>query len=80
MAPNGDIYVADGYGSDYILHYDHKNQLVLVNEDAKIYRAARVSDSYILPRPGLTILATTLLGFLAAIFFSWVIRLLKHVK
>jgi hypothetical protein len=65
---------------NYILHYDPKNQLVLVNEDAKIYRAARVSDSYILPRPGLTILATTLLGFLAAIFFSWVIRLLKHVK
>ena len=72
--------MTNGIKNNYILHYDPKNQLVPVNEDAKIYRAARVSDSYILPRPGLTILATTLLGFLAAIFFGWVVRLLKHVK
>jgi hypothetical protein len=24
IAPNGDIYVADGYGSDYIIHYNSK--------------------------------------------------------
>ena len=74
------LVLTNAIKNNYILHYDPKNQLVLVNEDAKIYRAARVSDSYILPRPGLTILATTLLGFLAAIFFGWIIRLLKHVK
>jgi hypothetical protein len=28
VAPNGDIYVADGYGSDYILHYDHKGRFI----------------------------------------------------
>jgi peptidylamidoglycolate lyase len=27
IAPNGDIYVADGYGLQYILHYDAKGQL-----------------------------------------------------
>lgn len=27
IAPNGDIYVADGYGSQYILHYDPKGNL-----------------------------------------------------
>ncbi|WP_245949462.1 NHL repeat-containing protein [Echinicola strongylocentroti] len=26
VGPNGDIYVADGYGSDYIIQYDHKGQ------------------------------------------------------
>lgn len=28
IAPNGDIYVADGYGSDYILHFDAKGRFV----------------------------------------------------
>ncbi|KXX66538.1 hypothetical protein [Flammeovirga sp. SJP92] len=28
IAPNGDIYVADGYGKDYILHYDAKGQFI----------------------------------------------------
>lgn len=28
VAPNGDIYVADGYGSNLILHYDAKGQFV----------------------------------------------------
>ena len=28
VAPNGDIYVADGYGSDYILQYNHKGQYI----------------------------------------------------
>ncbi|WP_225976391.1 twin-arginine translocation signal domain-containing protein [Mucilaginibacter ginsenosidivorax] len=28
VAPNGDIYVADGYGSDYIIHYDSKGQYI----------------------------------------------------
>lgn len=28
IAPNGDIYVADGYGKDYILHYDAAGRLV----------------------------------------------------
>lgn len=28
VAPNGDIYVADGYGSDYIIQYDHKGQYI----------------------------------------------------
>lgn len=28
IAPNGDIYVADGYGSDYILQYDSKGQYI----------------------------------------------------
>jgi len=28
VAPNGDIYVADGYGSDYILHYDSKGRFM----------------------------------------------------
>jgi hypothetical protein len=28
VAPNGDIYVADGYGSDYILHYDSKGKYI----------------------------------------------------
>lgn len=28
IAPNGDIYVADGYGSQYILHYDAKGNFV----------------------------------------------------
>jgi hypothetical protein len=28
IAPNGDIYVADGYGSDYILHYNHRGEFI----------------------------------------------------
>ena len=28
VAPNGDIYVADGYGSDYILQYNAKGQYI----------------------------------------------------
>ena len=28
IAPNGDIYVADGYGSDYILHFDAKGRFI----------------------------------------------------
>jgi hypothetical protein len=28
IAPNGDIYVADGYGSDYIIHYNNKGQYI----------------------------------------------------
>lgn len=28
VAPNGDFYVADGYGKDYILHYNHKGELI----------------------------------------------------
>jgi hypothetical protein len=28
VAPNGDIYVADGYGSDYILQYNSKGQYI----------------------------------------------------
>lgn len=28
IAPNGDIYVADGYGKDYILHYDAKGKFL----------------------------------------------------
>jgi hypothetical protein len=28
VAPNGDIYVADGYGSDYIIQYNSKGQYI----------------------------------------------------
>lgn len=28
VAPNGDFYVADGYGSDYILHYNHQGEYI----------------------------------------------------
>jgi hypothetical protein len=28
VAPNGDIYVADGYGSDFIIQYNHKGQYI----------------------------------------------------
>ncbi len=28
IAPNGDIYVADGYGSDYIIHYDSNGKYI----------------------------------------------------
>lgn len=28
VAPNGDIYVADGYGSNYILHYDRLGRFI----------------------------------------------------
>jgi hypothetical protein len=28
IGPNGDIYVADGYGSDYILQYDHQGRFI----------------------------------------------------
>ena len=28
VAPNGDIYVADGYGSDYILRYDSRGRFI----------------------------------------------------
>ena len=28
IGPNGDIYVADGYGSQYILHYDAKGNFI----------------------------------------------------
>jgi len=28
VAPNGDIYVADGYGSDYIIQYNYKGQYI----------------------------------------------------
>ena len=28
VAPNGDIYVADGYGSDYIIQYNHRGQYI----------------------------------------------------
>lgn len=28
VAPNGDFYVADGYGSDYIIQYDHSGRYI----------------------------------------------------
>lgn len=28
IGPNGDIYVADGYGEDYILHYDNQGRFI----------------------------------------------------
>lgn len=28
VAPNGDFYVADGYGSDYIIQYNHQGQYI----------------------------------------------------
>ncbi|CAN5592960.1 peptidylglycine monooxygenase-like protein [soil metagenome] len=28
VAPNGDFYVADGYGSDYIIQYDHQGKYI----------------------------------------------------
>lgn len=28
IAPNGDIYVADGYGKDYIIQYNHKGEYI----------------------------------------------------
>ncbi|MEA1786986.1 6-bladed beta-propeller [Arenibacter sp. GZD96] len=28
IGPNGDIYVADGYGSDYILQFNHKGEFI----------------------------------------------------
>ena len=28
VAPNGDIYVADGYGKDFIIQYDHKRKYI----------------------------------------------------
>ncbi len=28
VAPNGDFYVADGYGKNYIMHYDHEGNLL----------------------------------------------------
>lgn len=28
VAPNGDIYVADGYGSNYVLRYDHNGKFI----------------------------------------------------
>ena len=28
VAPNGDFYVADGYGSDYIIQYNHKGEYI----------------------------------------------------
>lgn len=27
IAPNGDVYIADGYGKDYIVHYNHDGQV-----------------------------------------------------
>lgn len=30
VLPNGDFYVADGYGSQYIMHYNHKGELLNV--------------------------------------------------
>lgn len=28
VAPNGDFYVADGYGSQYVLHYNHRGEFI----------------------------------------------------
>lgn len=28
VAPNGDFYIADGYGSDYIIQYNHKGEYI----------------------------------------------------
>ena len=28
IGPNGDIYIADGYGSQYVLHYDHEGKFI----------------------------------------------------
>ena len=28
IAPNGDVYVADGYGSQFIIQYDHKGNYI----------------------------------------------------
>ncbi len=46
IAPNGDIYVADGYGSNYILQYDHKGKYIRkfggvnnANQDANLHNA-----------------------------------------
>lgn len=28
IAPNGDLYVTDGYGSDFVIHYDHNGKYI----------------------------------------------------
>ncbi|WP_183560997.1 6-bladed beta-propeller [Mucilaginibacter sp. SP1R1] len=50
VAPNGDIYVADGYGSDYIIQYDSKGQYIRhfgghhnVNKDHNLVNAHGVT-------------------------------------
>jgi hypothetical protein len=50
VAPNGDIYVADGYGSDYIIQYNHKGQYIRhfgghnnVNKEHNLYNAHGVT-------------------------------------
>lgn len=53
IGPNGDIYVADGYGSDYIIQYNHEGEFIRkfggrenANDDWNIYGGHGVAIDY----------------------------------
>ena len=45
VAPNGDIYVADGYGSDYIIQFDSKGRIVVAFSGADLSQVKAVTYS-----------------------------------
>ncbi len=66
VGPNGDVYVADGYGSDYILQYDHNGQFIRrfgghdnANPDENLQNAHGVAVDLRGPKPMLVCTSRT---------------------
>ncbi len=63
VAENGDIYVADGYGKQHIIHYNHKGELINIfggqgQEDGKFLNAHGICfDNRDIKNPSLLITA-----------------------
>lgn len=74
------LSVANTVKNNYVQHYAVQSAVRLSSVDAVIYRESRTSDSYVLPRPILTMTAGTLLGCLFGLFLIWVRRLFTQAR
>ena len=74
------ILLANGIKNHYVQHHAEQSKVQISSIDAVIYRQSRTSDSYVLPRPALLMIAGAVLGFLFALFITWVRSLLAQTR
>lgn len=74
------LSLANTIKNNYVQHHAEQSAVRLSSTDAVIYRESRTSDSYVLPRPILTMIAGALLGCLFGLFLIWVRRLFTKTR
>ena len=74
------ILLTNGIKNHYVQHHAEQSKVQISSIDAVIYRQSRTSDSYVLPRPVLLMTAGAVLGFLFALFLTWVRSLLAQTR